>query len=161
MTRKCEEMVDEIPRELQLSRQATFAATSSGELTKWKAPESGSCKFNMDASWIPQITGIGSLLKDSRGAFHLSLTKKLIHSPSSEHAEACAMLESLKIAACFGHSRVVFESDCKTLVDVISSLGYALCTLDHIYSRIRLLFHHIHTTQLVLLGAREMLQHTY
>ncbi|KAI5649205.1 hypothetical protein M9H77_35210 [Catharanthus roseus] len=104
-------MVDEIPRELQLSRQATFAATR-----------------------------IGSLLKDSRGAFHLSLTKKLIHSPSSEHAEACAMLESLKIAACFGHSRVVFESDCKTLVDVISSLGYALCTLDHIYSRIRLFF---------------------
>lgn len=108
--------------------------------------ESRSCKFNMNASWITQITGIDSLLKDLRGTFHLSLIKKLIHSPSSEHAEACAMLENLKIAACFGHSRVVYESDCKTLVDGISSSGYALCTLDHIYSRIRLLFHHIHTT---------------
>lgn len=33
------------------------------------------------------------------------------------------MLENLKIAARFGHSRIVFESDYNVLVDGISSSG--------------------------------------
>lgn len=58
--------------------------------------------FTMDASWTSQIVGVGILLRDSRGAIRQAFTKRLLRSPSLEHAKACAMLEYL------GNSKFVF-----------------------------------------------------
>lgn len=79
----------------------------------WRPPDSGKFKFNIDATWNVDSSIAGGLFRDHQGQVRFFFTRKLVHSPSAEHAKIVAIREGFRLAERFGYPCFVVESDCK------------------------------------------------
>ncbi|BFG34916.1 hypothetical protein CerSpe_211900 [Prunus speciosa] len=105
----------------------------------WCPPRSGFIKVNIDGAWADAVSsaGFGVILRDSSGAF-CGGTAGPNSCESALMSEAEAALFGLKLAAQFGHQRVILESDSKVLVEgLIGKLGNRAWTILLIVKDIR------------------------
>lgn len=93
----------------------------SVESLNW-LPEVGVLKFNIDGAFrgFNMPAGIGNVVRDWEGkvidGFH-----DTIFSCSPLWVEACALLRACSMAGSLDARHVIFESDCKVLVDAINT----------------------------------------
>ncbi|KAI5327744.1 hypothetical protein L3X38_027140 [Prunus dulcis] len=82
----------------------------------WCPPRLGFIKVNIDGPWADAASsaGFGVILRDSTGAF-CGGTAGPNSCESALMSEAEAALSGLKLAAQFGHHRIILESDSKVL----------------------------------------------
>jgi hypothetical protein len=88
-------------------------------------------KVNFDASFIENTkTGVwGFVARDDTGYFIAAATGKLRHIGSALQAETEACAAAVEGAAALGLHRIVFESDCQTLVNALKKGSYDLSKL--------------------------------
>jgi ribonuclease HI len=88
-------------------------------------------KVNFDASFIENTkTGAwGFVARDDIGEFIAAAAGKLRHIGSALQAETEACAAAVEGAAALGLHRIVFESDCQTLVNALKNGSYDLSDL--------------------------------
>jgi hypothetical protein len=114
------EVINGLLNDQQQPDQQRATANSS---VQWQHPPTGLLKCNVDASFFSSngATGWGWCLHDSRGYFQLAGTN-VVNSPLSVlEGEALAIIEAMKEVIHRGLPFVIFESDSKLVVNVISS----------------------------------------
>jgi len=88
-------------------------------LSSWTKPPVGMTNCNVhDATFHNNsIIGYGICFQNHLGRLLISKSDFLLSSATVLDAEAIALLESLKMATTSGMHQVLFETDCKTLVE--------------------------------------------
>jgi len=89
----------------------------------WQPPRAGLLKCNVDTSvsTADRTISMRAVLRDSEGRFVQVMTDVLKASMSPTESEAWELHQGLKWITTLGHQRIIFESDCKMLVDEVHS----------------------------------------
>ncbi|XP_024630723.1 uncharacterized protein [Medicago truncatula] len=92
-------------------------------LSSWTKPPVGMTKCNVDAPTCHNnsITDYGICFRNHLGELLIGKSDFLLSSATILEAETIALVESLKMATTNGMHEVLFETDSRTLVDVIKS----------------------------------------
>ena len=100
-------------------------------------PPPSSLKCNVDCAFFNNntITGLGICFRDSSGTLRYGLSKYSLYNSSPSEVEALSILEALTFAANQGMESVIFESDCKLVVDVVISTSTPFNEFGDIISR--------------------------
>jgi ribonuclease HI len=91
--------------------------------TSWVKPPMGRIKCNVDAALFSNNTmmGYGMCFRDFFGQLLYGKSGYLLSSATVLEAETIALLESINVAISNGWNNVLFETDCKTLVEALYS----------------------------------------
>lgn len=90
-----------------------------GANTVWKPPNRGWWKVNTDAAIASGRVGLGMIVSDCEGDVVMSGGSALELIIPAKQAEARASLFGLRYAYDAGYRKVVLESDCSTLVELL------------------------------------------
>jgi hypothetical protein len=106
---------------VQQFQQATPRSEQQQRIIKWEKPMLGWYKCNVDAAFHQNLnkTSTGWCLRDHRGCFIMAETTWIDGSCSIVEGESIALLEALKVLSQRGYSRVIFETNSKSVVDAI------------------------------------------
>ena len=87
-------------------------------LERWKPPEQGCVKVNVDGAFNQETgrAGIGIIMRDSTGMVIICAWKAIFDGMNAEEVEALAWLEGVRLAAEWSQSKAIIESDCSTVV---------------------------------------------
>ncbi|CAJ2646835.1 unnamed protein product [Trifolium pratense] len=105
-------------------RRVTADATEGSAVQRrWVKPNTGKLKCNVDAACHRSIdkTSYGCCLRDSNGDFIQALSGWCNPELSVCEGEALGMWQAMSWVQNLGLSKVIFESDSKTLVDAVNS----------------------------------------
>ncbi|KQK12594.2 hypothetical protein BRADI_1g04772v3 [Brachypodium distachyon] len=91
------------------------------KLFKWKPPETGWIKLNVDASFFASsgAAAWGAIIRDENGSVLVSAWNLINHCPNAETAEGTACLEGINLARQFCNLLLVVESGCQSLISLI------------------------------------------
>ncbi|XP_042950144.1 uncharacterized protein LOC122282259 [Carya illinoinensis] len=87
----------------------------------WSPPPEGFLKLNIDGALFfdQKKAGIGAVLRDGRGEVILAASKMECYIEEPETIELVAILRGLQLCIQSGISKLVVESDCKLLVEIL------------------------------------------
>jgi ribonuclease HI len=111
--------------------------------SRWEKPMIGWLKCNVDAAFHQNMnkTSAGWCLRDHLGRFVMAETTWIDGICSIVEGESLALLEALKVLNQRGYSHVIFETDSKSVVDVIhhrrggcSEFSFIINNIIHILS---------------------------
>ncbi|XP_042965942.1 uncharacterized protein LOC122299620 [Carya illinoinensis] len=87
----------------------------------WSPPPEGFLKLNVDGALFfdQKKAGIGAVLRDGRGEVILAASKMECYIEEPETIELVAILRGLQLCIQSGISKLVVESDCKLLVEIL------------------------------------------
>lgn len=90
--------------------------------THWTRPEKGWIKCNYDGSFVNASTLVqtGWIIRDERGIYLGSGQAKGFNNSTALESEFQALLIAMQNCWVKGYSRVIFEGDCKSLVDLLN-----------------------------------------
>ncbi|XP_074282725.1 uncharacterized protein LOC141607267 [Silene latifolia] len=96
------------------------AGVMRGEQGQWTKPEQGFVKLNIDAGvkegWG---MGVGVVCRGNNGEVVWGLSEHRREELEPKLAESMAILEGIKEARSRGHSNIIIESDCKSVIDAL------------------------------------------
>jgi len=87
----------------------------------WEKPLLTVVKCNVDYALFNNNSIMGYCFRDSMGHFLLDMSNYEFLRVTPSEAEATGLLEAVKLAIARGMQSVIFESDCKIVVDVVNS----------------------------------------
>jgi ribonuclease HI len=89
----------------------------------WSKPPPPFLKCNVDCALFNNnsVAGYGLCIRNSTGQFIVGMSNFTHSSLMPVEAEAWGLLEAIKFAAANDMSSVIFESDCKVIVDIVNS----------------------------------------
>ncbi|PNX71244.1 ribonuclease H, partial [Trifolium pratense] len=92
--------------------------------TRWQTPDPGWYKCNVDAGFHQAInkTSTGWVLRDDRGRFVMAETTWMEGNCSIMEGESIALIKALETLSQRGISKVIFETDSKSVVDAVHRL---------------------------------------
>jgi hypothetical protein len=95
----------------------------SSRLQKWTPPPAGEVLVNVDAALFPgqQRMAMGAVFTDHAGECVLVISEPLRGFTSPEMAEALALQRAVIVAGERGYDKVIFASDCLSLIQRILS----------------------------------------
>jgi ribonuclease HI len=99
------------------------APQSPSQVLTWEKPEENWLKCNIDGAIFTSEGkfGIGICFRDSHGSLVQAHTMVFPFEVTSTECEASALKHALLIATAYGFERVIFESDCQTVVNAITN----------------------------------------
>jgi len=102
---------------------AKFQRFNTEQSTSWVKPLMGRIKCNVDAALFNNNTmmGYGMCFRDFFGQLLYGKYGYLLSSANVLKAKTIALLESINVAISNGWNNVLFETDCKTLVEALAS----------------------------------------
>jgi ribonuclease HI len=85
----------------------------------WEPPPDGCLKTNVDGSFVAETgtTAVGAIIRDHQGETVAVAGKILTNCQNAEEAEAMALMEGARLAANWTRKPMIFESDCKQIVN--------------------------------------------
>ncbi|OIT05835.1 putative ribonuclease h protein [Nicotiana attenuata] len=88
---------------------------------KWKPPDQGTFKLNIDGSSLgnPGRVGIGGIIRDCECNWIVGFNMSIPHA-TNIYMEGLALIQGLKIAIQQNIRRLVVETDCSALVDMLT-----------------------------------------
>ena len=90
-------------------------------VAKWKPPQEGWSKINVDGAYDARIGGgIGIVIRDDRGSVLLTAWKFIDRGQDAEEIEALACAEGLLPAKEWCLNRTVLETDCSSMARALS-----------------------------------------
>ncbi|XP_074304372.1 uncharacterized protein LOC141639082 [Silene latifolia] len=103
----------------------------------WRKPETGLVKVNIDAGVVEGVgTGWGGVCRDENGEVVWGYTEQRPVEMEPSEAEAEAMLSGVKEALKKGCKRVIMESDCQTVIELLRNRKEGRSTLHSIVADI-------------------------
>lgn len=99
---------------------------SAATKLKWEPPPQGWVKTNTDAAFCATTgeTGIGVVVRDTRGSVLLTAWKIGRNCASVEEAEGEAMLEGTRLTAEWVRAPAILVSDCANLIEALKTEAY-------------------------------------
>jgi hypothetical protein len=93
--------------------------------SRWTPPPQGEILVNVDAALFSdrRRMAMGAVFRDHTGACLTAASEPLQGFTSPELAEALALRRAVSIAIDKGYGRVIFASDCLSLIQRVNSLG--------------------------------------
>jgi len=101
----------------------------------WRKPPEGYIMINIDASY-DENEGCGStgvVIRDSSGGMIAATNTYIPHLVDTQMAEAYALKEGLMLAQHIGGNRLIFQSDCMEVVEVMKNGGFTANSAAAIY----------------------------
>lgn len=92
---------------------------ASAGCSTWQPPDEGWWKLNIDAAVQSDRVGVGMVVRDNTGDMVMGAGCKLELNCAAKLAEARAALFGLQYAFDAGYRKVVLESDCSSLIDLL------------------------------------------
>ncbi|XP_074363344.1 uncharacterized protein LOC141704397 [Apium graveolens] len=131
-------------KEAQKKRVITMSPNMNSvtqELVKWKKPEAGSLKLNVDATvcTCDDSFSMGLVFRDHAGVFVACKTIRQPPIGTVAEAEALAILEGLHWLLTLPHYRVFTESDSLTNVRTLQCSQDNLLEVGHILDACRII----------------------
>ena len=104
--------------------------------SSWVKPPTGTTKCNVDAAMFDNntIMRYGMYFRNSLGQLFLGKSGFLLSFATVLEAGSIALLESIKTAISNGMHTVLFETDCKSLVDALTSPTIPISEFDNLVS---------------------------
>ena len=96
----------------------SFAQPSS-LIHRWKPPDPGTIKINVDASFHSGSSAVGVAARDENGSVQWFWCSKVV-AGSAMVAELLAVLEAVLLAKDLGIPRVLFEGDNQSIMEALS-----------------------------------------
>lgn len=114
---------------------------TSSNLRKWKAPDAGEYKVNVDASWHQGAGSfsVGMVLRDHSGSFVEGRTISLPQASDVLEAETLGIREALSWVKDMTGRKVSVESDSLVAVNAINGMNKFLLEVGHIIDHCRIL----------------------
>ena len=121
--------------------EASHNPHTTCNLRKWKAPEHGEYKVNVDASWFQGADSfsIGIVLRNHSGCFVEGRTVALPQAMDVLEAEALGIREALSWVKNMEARTVTVESDSFVAVNAINGQNKFLLEVGHIIDHCRLM----------------------
>jgi len=107
--------------------------------SSWVKPPTGTTKGNVDATMFDNntIMGYEMCFRNSLGQLLLGKSGFLLSFSTVLEAESIALLESIKTTISNGMHTVLFETDCKFLVDALTSPAVLISEFGNLVSQCR------------------------
>jgi ribonuclease HI len=101
----------------------------------WRKPLENVVMLNVDASFDEDMGcgSIGAIISDSLGAMVVASNNFISHVVDAPMAEAYALKEGLMLAQHVGCNRVIVQSDCMEVVDIMGDGGFTTNSAAAIY----------------------------
>ncbi|XP_045831364.1 uncharacterized protein LOC123922710 [Trifolium pratense] len=114
------------------------------QVTPWQPPPLNFVKCNLDAAIFAheQRIGMGACLRDDKGSFILAMTAHEDVVMTAQEAEAWSLYQGIQWVASLGYNKVVFELDCKIVVDDVNKMSINQSEYGSIIQNCRTLLHH-------------------
>jgi ribonuclease HI len=113
----------------------------SSKVLKWTPPPTGEVMVNVDAALFPvqRRMAVGAVFRDHTGLCVLAVSEPLRGFTSPELAEALALLRAVTVAKEQRYTKVIFASDCLSLIQRIHSCKPDRSMVGAVVSDIKLL----------------------
>jgi ribonuclease HI len=114
------------------------------QVTPWQPPPTDFVKCNLDAAIFvhEQCIGMGACLRDDKGNFILAMTTHENVVMTAQEAEAWSLYQGIQWVANLGYNKVIFELDCKIVVDDVNKMSINQSEYGSIIQNCRTLLHH-------------------
>ena len=111
----------------------------SSSVSQWSPPPQGSVLVNSDAAIFEAAgcMGVGVVIRDHRGGFLAACREHFDSLATPEHAEALALRSVVIFARDEGYDKVVFVSDCLSLVQRLNSPEFDRSTVGTLVANIK------------------------
>ncbi|PNX61250.1 cytochrome p450, partial [Trifolium pratense] len=109
---------------VQQVQQGQAHSAQQQHIIRWQAPDPGWYKCNVDAGFHQAInkTSTGWVLRDDMGRFVMAETTWMEGNCSIMEGECIALIKALEKLSQRGVSKVIFETDSKSVVDAVHRL---------------------------------------
>jgi hypothetical protein len=103
----------------------------------WRKPPENVVMLNVDASFDEDMGcgSIGAIIRDSLGAMVVASNIFISHVVDAPMAKAYALKEGLMLAQHVGCNRVIVQSDCIKVVDIMGNGGFTANLAAAIYDK--------------------------
>ncbi|KAL0442469.1 UNVERIFIED_CONTAM: hypothetical protein Slati_1969600 [Sesamum latifolium] len=110
----------------------------------WYPPLVGCVKINFDGALLEggRVLGLGAIARDFEGRCLAWLSLRLARGGSTEMAEAFATREGVFLALRFQWQQVIFEGDCRPLMNQLSSAEQVFSVTSPVLEDIRVVSSH-------------------
>jgi len=107
--------------------------------SSWVKPPTGTTKCNVDATMFDNntIMRYGMCFRNSLGQLLLGNSGFLLSFATVLEAKSIALLESIKTSISNGMHTVLFETDCKSLIDALTSPAVHISEFGNLVSQCR------------------------
>lgn len=113
------------------------AATKKGSQKRqgWKKPPKGNVMVNVDAAFDEDMGcgGVGTIIRDCAGSMLVAAHSYIPHLVDAPMAEAYALKEGLMLAQYIGCNRLIIQSDCMEVVEIMKDGGFLANSAAAIY----------------------------
>ncbi|KAF5454504.1 hypothetical protein F2P56_024162 [Juglans regia] len=117
---------------------------------RWKAPPPGTFKLNVDGAFSQDgsVTGIGAVLRDSKGEVLMAAAIRERASLNVYELEGLAILRGLQLCLHLGIYHLSIESDSLLVVNEFDRNGQSMATMGNVISEVRKLMFCFQTCEL-------------
>ena len=126
-----------------LTKNYQIATKKSSKLRQgWKKPSEGRVMVNVDAAFDEDggRGSMGSIIRDSNESFIAAAHSYVPHLIDAPMAEAYALKEGLMLAQQIGCNRLIVQSDCMEVVQIMSDSGFTANSAAPIYDECNLVW---------------------
>jgi ribonuclease HI len=119
-----------------LTKNYMLAEKKTGRLRQgWKKPPSGKVMVNVDAGFDENggCGSVGAVIRDSSGGFLAATHSFVRHLVDAPMAEAYALKEGLMLAQRIGCNKLIIQSDCMEVVQIMQGGGFSANSAAPIY----------------------------
>ena len=110
-----------------LTKNYKLAAKKGVTIRKgWRKPPEDVVMLNVDASFDEDMGcgSMGAIIKDSSGGMVVASNNFIAHVVDAPMAEAYALKEGLMLVQHVGCNRIIVQSDCMEVVDIMGDGGF-------------------------------------
>ena len=108
----------------------------------WRKPPDGCLMVNVDASFDDEkgCASTGAIIRDGSGSMIAASMTYIPYVVDTPMAEAHALKEGVMLAQHIGGIRLIFQSDCQEVVDIMSNEGFTANSGAAIYDEIMIVW---------------------
>jgi hypothetical protein len=108
-----------IDMNLGFKRNHTGAVVAQKVQQKWKPPDRGLAKLNVDGAFTVDGAGIGMVLRDSESDIIFTACRRVEHCRDATEVELLAIRDGIRLAMQWSSLQVLVESDCAEAIALI------------------------------------------
>lgn len=108
----------------------------------WKKPPVGKVMVNVDAGFDENggCGSVGSVIRDCSGGFLAAAHSFVLHLVDAQMAEAYALKEGLMLAQRIGCNKLIIQSDCMEVVQIMQDRGFSANSAAPIYDECNIMW---------------------
>jgi len=128
---------------ISLTKNFKLAAVKGSKIRQgWRKPPEEYIMLNIDASYDDDngCGSTGAIIRDSSGGMIAATNNHIPHLVDAPMAEAYALKEGLMLAQYIGGNRLIVQSDCMEVVEIMKNGGFTANSAAAIYDELNIVW---------------------